>query len=489
MTEADLDAIWKDDRLGRRQDAEFLATFLVRRLDERAARGVAKSYVLNLDAGWGHGKTFFLERFGQQLEAQGHLVAMVNAWKDDHADDPLLAVMAGIDRAVKPYIRGKETLEKGWKSVTRWGGAVVWAAGKGILRHQIKKHAGDAFNDAMAASEAEIGEAAGASTDAIVQLAEKAAGDLLANFEVQQRTIEHFRSGLKDFLGAIGQHGRNPPLFVLIDELDRCRPGFAITLLERVKHLFDIDDVVFVVATNTTQLAHAVRAVYGTGFDAERYLFRFFDRTYVFEEPDLGAFMEQLFDEYQIKENVFRLPRYSNLCDYASGCFKYYGLGLRDAHQCFDILRSCVTSWKSTIKLEVCILLPLIVGFHMGLPLDLSEKLDENLDNIRDKNGSTYSGWKLKFIEDDRLYGGNKLEKHYECRDVLKKISILSSRKLPDIIRDNSGNHLNRWVNQIADLEISARNLDTYDPSDPPYSVIRDYPALVRSAGRLTGPT
>ncbi|QDE47832.1 hypothetical protein EIN43_17235 [Enterobacter hormaechei] len=65
------------------------------------------------------------------------------------------------------------------------------------------------------------------------------------------------------------------PTFIFIDELDRCRPNYAIDMLETIKHLFDINNVVFVIATDKEQLSHSICSVYGSGFDATRYLDRF----------------------------------------------------------------------------------------------------------------------------------------------------------------------------------------------------------------------
>ncbi len=85
------------------------------------------------------------------------------------------------------------------------------------------------------------------------------------------------------------------PLVVFVDELDRCRPDFAIKLIEVVKHLFDVPGVCFVVSTNMKQLSESVRAVYGGGFDAAHYLQRFFDLTYHLPPPDHYRYAMSLF--------------------------------------------------------------------------------------------------------------------------------------------------------------------------------------------------
>ena len=90
---------------------------------------------------------------------------------------------------------------------------------------------------------------------------------------------------------ALSEANENLPLIVAIDELDRCRPSYAIELLEVAKHLFAVDHVVFVLAVNCEQLAHSVKALYGNDFDAEGYLRRFFDVDCQLPEPGRDAFI------------------------------------------------------------------------------------------------------------------------------------------------------------------------------------------------------
>src|SRR5690554_2658862 len=104
----DMDEIWANDCLGRKEEAEYLATFLRKRSEELADRGDNRSYVLNLDARWGEGKTFFLTRFRDELRASGHVACYVDAWADDFAEDPLLAVMAAIEDELRQF-KGRPT--------------------------------------------------------------------------------------------------------------------------------------------------------------------------------------------------------------------------------------------------------------------------------------------------------------------------------------------------------------------------------------------
>jgi hypothetical protein len=99
---------------------------------------------------------------------------------------------------------------------------------------------------------------------------------------------------LKEVISSDSEGKLEKPMFVFIDELDRCRPTYAIELLETVKHLFDIPGLIFVIATDTEQLQHSIKAVYGEGFDSNKYLYRFFDRTFTLKQPDLEKFIKSL---------------------------------------------------------------------------------------------------------------------------------------------------------------------------------------------------
>lgn len=66
-------------------------------------------------------------------------------------------------------------------------------------------------------------------------------------------------------------------LIIFLDELDRCRPSYAVKLLERIEHYFINDRITFVFSVNLEQLQHTIKNFYGNDFDACRYLDRFFD--------------------------------------------------------------------------------------------------------------------------------------------------------------------------------------------------------------------
>ncbi|NJA05920.1 hypothetical protein HC024_09315 [Methylococcaceae bacterium WWC4] len=75
--------------------------------------------------------------------------------------------------------------------------------------------------------------------------------------------------------------------------------------MERIKHVFNIPGVVFIIATDTAQLSHSVKAVYGEEFNGEIYLRRFFDQIYTLPKPDCVSFVEMLFEGHKSNGTYF----------------------------------------------------------------------------------------------------------------------------------------------------------------------------------------
>lgn len=116
-------------------------------------------------------------------------------------------------------------------------------------------------------------------------------------------------------------------LVIFIDELDRCKPTFAIEVLESIKHYFDDDRVIFVMSVNKSQLIHTISKNYGVGFDSCNYLNKFFDVNIQLPEANTS----QYFTELKIDCNShFWMSKFANDLQ------KQYNLSLRDTTQYFQ---------------------------------------------------------------------------------------------------------------------------------------------------------
>ena len=88
--------------------------------------------------------------------------------------------------------------------------------------------------------------------------------------------MEAFKKALNDVVEESPDSGTpTRPLIFIIDELDRCKPSFALNVLERMKHIFAAEGICFVLVTHLEALAEMVRHTYALEA-ANRYLDKFF---------------------------------------------------------------------------------------------------------------------------------------------------------------------------------------------------------------------
>lgn len=458
-----LKKIWEKDKLGRRADADYLIHFLIRRMEERG-KG-EKSYVLNIDAAWGGGKSFFLERFGQQLEAENHLVTYVNAWADDHIEDPQIAVMAAIEAKMDATLMKDDPLRKDWKEVKRHAlpiaGALV-AATETVIGSPFRKGR-KTFDRMMQNSITAI--------EVVVQ---------------EKKAVENFKKAFSKFLGKLNK-SRKLPFFILVDEMDRCRPPYAIALLERVKHLFDIDNVVFVFATDTEQLSHSIGAVYGAGFASRKYLQRFFDQTYSFEEPKLEKYVEFLVDKHQLDEAniMWEHSHRRNSSFHLATCFQAFELDLRSVGHCIEILSNIATVWEyNQIPIKGIVLVPMIIAYHQN-----RKELHFSNDKIRElyKEGmkNAYQ-WRVNTPSGDIIW----LELLTTYQEVIASLrqanglANLENNHTAHLLRKPSDSKSKRYLWIIEQIKFE-QSESLKIPHMARKTIVEIYPEIVRSAGRF----
>ncbi len=147
------------------------------------------------------------------------------------------------------------------------------------------------------------------------ELASTMVKQLIDEHDGKKKAIDDLKVHVEKWVDNVVTHKKlKYPAFIFIDELDRCRPSYAVEMLETIKHIFDIKGIVFVVATDTEQLQHAVKAIYGEGFDARLYLGRFFNSRFSLKAPDLKNFLEvhtdisKLSGEYLTNAGIQILP-------------------------------------------------------------------------------------------------------------------------------------------------------------------------------------
>lgn len=124
------------------------------------------------------------------------------------------------------------------------------------------------------------------------------------------------------------------PLVVIIDELDRCRPDFAVRTLERIKHLFEVENVIFVLMLNRVQLCASIRGCYGADVDADGYLRKFLLFSLQLPQHTLHHGFNRTYCRQAVRE--FGFPETTNHHDFADlfgNLATAFGLQFRDVER------------------------------------------------------------------------------------------------------------------------------------------------------------
>lgn len=260
-----LGEIWAGDKLARRELAEQVEDYITARFKQPAPG--SGSFTFAVEGSYGLGKSYFLERLKLQLSLN-YPVAFVNAWTDDTANDPLTSIFLAVEDALAEKLSFSNEAEK--KKVAEKLKGVAKIAAKVALRG-----AGSILLTAKGYEELESAFETG--VDDIFGLKSEKSNDTA--LVSKRKLIADFQAKLSDLLDTLEADGLfQRPLIIIVDELDRCRPTYAISLLEEAKHFFDDTGTIFLYGMNRKALAATVKSIYGDEFPADHYLMRFVKR-------------------------------------------------------------------------------------------------------------------------------------------------------------------------------------------------------------------
>lgn len=240
---------FKGDLMGRKAIAERLTQYIDRLPD---------GCVIAINAPWGEGKTWFGLNWTVQLRELGHKTVYIDAFKRDYIEDPFLMICGELIAELGDKAEG---IKASGAIVAK---ALAPAAAKIAINVIGRIVLGTTdLSDTFEKSAEEVqGE--------IAKAAEKQLTKRLDEYDQDKKSVDGFR----DYL-AKAADAEVKPIVIIVDELDRCRPDFAVKTLERIKHFFDVPKIVFVLLINKEHLESAINGVYGQKVNASDYLGKF----------------------------------------------------------------------------------------------------------------------------------------------------------------------------------------------------------------------
>lgn len=237
---------------------------------------VDEPLVIALDGAWGSGKSFFLKCWvGEHLKRAdtNSQTVYFDAFQHDYLDDPLVALTLELTKRFES--EGEVTPKQQQERIEKLKRA-AWAVGKGAARIGLSAAtfgATEILNDVGD----EIAKAAGKEAEKFLESGKgkEQIDDFWATQRARSAAMDAFRLALIALTEPNDDASPTKKLIVVIDELDRCRPDYALSLLEIIKHFFAVPGVHFILGANISELKNSIRARYGDGVDADIYLQKF----------------------------------------------------------------------------------------------------------------------------------------------------------------------------------------------------------------------
>jgi hypothetical protein len=312
---------FQNDALNRKPLVDFLA---------RLIGNAGGPFVLALDSPWGTGKTTFVQMLQKELERQNFATIYFNAWKVDFATDPLVPLVAALDQ-IQVGEESKQTFRRHLKAAQK----IVTIFAKHALIGTVK------------ASTVGLLDLEEGIENAISEAADDTASDIVEAFRDETDQLETFRRELEHSMNQLQKAQKRPTLVFFIDELDRCRPDFAIRLLERVKHLFDVPNILFVLSVDKSQLEASVAAIYGSGINAREYLRRFIDLEYRLPSVTSEAFVKSLLLRFGIDDVLSASQSKETFLRYFTKLSQAHGLSYRSQEKIMTRLSVILSMYKN----------------------------------------------------------------------------------------------------------------------------------------------
>ncbi len=268
--------IFLHDKLKRETEIENLSSLIV---------STNEAFTMSINANWGAGKTTFIKLWKEYLYKKHNINSIYfSAWEDDFSKEPLISILGEINNYIVEHFYDKTEVMQKLDRVKDFGAKVL-------------KRGLPAFIKGSTAGLLDVDKGY---ESAIGAITEETAKELINNYSQEKEITQQFQNSILTLLSQVDE---DKPFVIFIDELDRCRPLYAIELLERVKHIFGIDGLIFVLSIDKKQLSESIKSQYGN-IDTSSYLKRFIDLEYNLANINKDEFCTYLYEKYEIDKII-----------------------------------------------------------------------------------------------------------------------------------------------------------------------------------------
>jgi len=446
--EIDKENPFLNDKLNREQ----IAIVLTQLLDN-----IEEPFVISLNSAWGTGKTTFIKMFRQYLLNNGFPAIYFNAWETDYQDNPLIALIGEIDSGIDELKKQGFETEKARKVFKK-----IKKTGKDILKKTIPAAV-------KMASHGTVNNEKGME-DTFSDFTSVVLEDQIKNYSETKEQVKKFKEQLKELAEDLqknesSKNSQSRPLIIFVDELDRCRPDYAVQVIEKARHFFDAEGIIFILGMDMEQMGHSVKAVFGQNIRERSYLRKFIDLEYNIPSDNYTGelYCRYLSTETAITEILNRNPepetliaelKYSSILMTSS-----FSLSLSDLNVLFNYLYLIFLTFEN-IKTEAISLAVILISLKMRNTKLFNQVLNKertvyyliNELNKMKKQNSTLKDYDKFFIERRMIPLSLKKISDDEFQQQLQSSSVANSNELNSIykiIKDTNKLHNNESFTEI----------------------------------------
>jgi len=173
----------------------------------------------------------------QSLINSGFKTLLFNAWENDFTDDAFISLIGEFELGIAALNLDSNHASEATKHLNK-----AKKIGASIVKRSLPT--------AVKLMTAGLIDLDDISEEALAAYSEKLVEEQVKRYEEAKKSVLGFKEELASLASALNSNDENRPLplIVFIDELDRCRPPYAIKVLEAVKHFFSVPNVVFILS-------------------------------------------------------------------------------------------------------------------------------------------------------------------------------------------------------------------------------------------------
>ena len=383
--------------------------------------------VILLNGSWGSGKTTFLKDVEKYIHNNENyeLFTNYNSYSYDFFENPYIPFFANIE----DKLNLKDNFGKLINCTNKNFINGIVCSSYTIVNSIFKKHFDIDVNDLK---------------DTLMGVQNE---DYLKKFKDFEKCKNNIKDKLKNYC-------KNKTQIIIIDELDRCKPTFAMETLEIIKHFFDIENCVFIIAVDKLQLQEFGKTIYGQEMDSEKYFSKFFDYQYNL----LPLNFNEIVDTSEIEDLQEIIKRSTYI-------FNYLNISSRDSKKIFSefvgIYRKYTNSssqWTSDQSIVVIFFLTLK---YVDL-LFYNELMSGNYNRYYQKINNSINPMSNNYSKLLSIKIGNNKDFNYLCNRLTSSLEL----KYIDKVQMNTSNVFNDKT--LDALQHAAKDLSVYIPQITP---------------------